>query len=274
MMINVPRTLACNSMTRQMMMRIVTAVAVIASAALPCESAAQTTQPPCVQGHCPGELADQTFPRAQTGFEYTVNIPDSFNASQQAAIRAAFDNWQYAGSNLTGVRYRYTYGPNEYARSGVIEMFPTESCDHTNLGCVGPGYGVPNSYAISVSAWLVDNASITNIVAHEIGHTMGLADCWTCCPGTSVMASASGSPTGYPNGRSGPSACDAEKANDEVGKDEPPPPDEWTPTGGGDDPRFMDEKSGFSSCDVQYTYSCNSSYTDCYILSYRVLRCY
>jgi hypothetical protein len=53
--------------------------------------------------------------------------------------------------------------------------------------------------------------ALTEMMAHEIGHTFGLADCDACTPGSSVMTNAEGMDD-TTSGLTGPSPCDAAAA--------------------------------------------------------------
>jgi hypothetical protein len=67
-----------------------------------------------------------------------------------------------------------------------------------------------------VPSWDPDGLGLTAQMAHEIGHTFRLADCYPACTGSSVMGGAS---TIY-----GPTPCDNAAAKDYGNYSAPPPP--------------------------------------------------
>ena len=60
--------------------------------------------------------------------------------------------------------------------------------------------------AIYIDPILTDPKTLSNVIAHELGHGFGLLDCYDCAEGTTVMNKLKG--MNIPNGMDGPTACD------------------------------------------------------------------
>lgn len=60
--------------------------------------------------------------------------------------------------------------------------------------------------AIYLDPGITGLETLTNAVAHELGHSFGLLDCYNCASGTTVMNRLSGMTSS--NGMEGPTACD------------------------------------------------------------------
>jgi len=62
-------------------------------------------------------------------------------------------------------------------------------------------------YAVIVVDFKAKNPEVlTNVLAHEIGHTLGLLDCYQCSNGSTAMGLMKGADDS--NGIEGPTACD------------------------------------------------------------------
>jgi hypothetical protein len=60
--------------------------------------------------------------------------------------------------------------------------------------------------AIYLDPALTGKETLTNAVAHELGHSFGLLDCYDCAAGATVMNKLRGTSTS--NGMEGPTTCD------------------------------------------------------------------
>lgn len=146
-----------------------------------------------------------------------VYIASAFSDEQEEGIRDALANWQAVRTtNLSGVTFNINVGPLPTGQTGSF----------IEIRMQAPPGGIPNATdrgAVSTSSgstWLADaivylnpivtlKAAVTEVVAHELGHTFGLDDCPECFLFDSVMANA---PFGINPNRTGrtknPSNCD------------------------------------------------------------------
>lgn len=125
---------------------------------------------------------------------------------------------------------------------------------------------------ITINSAVTDTAAITEVVAHEFGHTFGLVDCnYPSCPtGSSVMEA--GAPTNSINGligQPGPTSCDINAvgsvATDYKCPPPPPPPHcckcPTPPTAKGEQTynRFFLRKVQTDGCQTGYSTACCGS---------------
>jgi hypothetical protein len=171
----------------------------------------------------------------------TVNVNIShFPNSLQPCVQTAFDNWNNANSTANGTKitfktvfndtpvttgagggsqvYQVTY--EQPAVNGTPENIPGVTADQTNSS----GTNLVNAKT-QINPNVTDCTQITQVTAHEIGHTEGLNDCTKCTqPKTSVMvgipcAMSSGSICLSPdwnntaNGLPAPTTCDNSTVN-------------------------------------------------------------
>jgi hypothetical protein len=153
-----------------------------------------------------------------------VNInPTGLTTQQQQAIAAGFTNWQNAPGNNSQITFNITFsttavsGVNTYQ---VNVQTPSLGADYQ----AETGGGTNGSYRTNaftnINPGVTDPTALTQAMAHEIGHTFGLADCPSCAAGTSVMTLAT-SLNDTTSGRTGPSACDAATANTAMHNQDP-----------------------------------------------------
>ncbi|HEY7404306.1 MAG TPA: hypothetical protein VIB39_12345 [Candidatus Angelobacter sp.] len=130
----------------------------------------------------------------------TVNVNVSgFSAAQQSCVQAAFDNWNSAKvADGSGVTFNVTFNNTPVNTTGQTNVYQVTSKQPTddngnpanvlaNTGGQGNGTNSTNA-STDVNPKITDCTAITETVAHEIGHTMGLGDCTQCSsPGQSVM---------------------------------------------------------------------------------------
>ena len=181
---------------------------------------------------CPPADTQQNSWRANT--RVTVNINPYMTQEQRNAVQAAFDNWQFSPSNTTGVTFVYTYSSTPVGSGGVQVNLQTPSIS----GAQAETFRFPTSdgssldrAVMNIDPRVTNLTAMTQATAHEIGHTMGIDDCDTCCPGVSVMTGYSGDYNDTTSGREGPGSCDAVTANGTLGT--PLTPD-YGGGGGGD----------------------------------------
>ena len=154
----------------------------------------------------PAKGARWTWPK---GARVVVRVSDDFSAVDARAIASAFANWEGAGApggNNSGVTF---------AVGGDV---PARYTFHVACGRVRTG-GQARTMMLSAPcgvfvAWTVvdrrvtDPAALCHVMAHEIGHTFGLAECDACEPCSSVMTRYNGDYDDVVSGRNSPSEAD------------------------------------------------------------------
>jgi hypothetical protein len=169
----------------------------------------------------------------------TVNINPYFTGDQRAAIEAAFNNWQNSPTNTTGVTFTFTYNSTPASGANTHQV----NYQTPNGGVAqAETFHFPNSgnnslerAVTNIDPRVTNLEAMTEAVAHEIGHTMGLDDCPTCCDGTTVMTS--NDPGDYndtTSGRTDPGGCDTATSNQTLGTPVRPLIDPGGGGGGGD----------------------------------------
>src|SRR5262249_11038524 len=138
----------------------------------------------------------------------------AFNVEQEAAIKAAFKNWENAGgSNIRFVfetHYAHSVNP-QGGRSPAIGVHrgglqdPDNHLGETTLYLDNAQHA--EFASTGLNEIIMCAQGYTNTTSHEIGHTFGLADCPYCHAGTSAMVSPANGPSGS-NGLPGPGVCD------------------------------------------------------------------
>ena len=186
-----------------------------------------------VQTDCqpPGNSIQNAWPQ---GAQVQVNIDPTYSAEQKQGIETALRNWNSANGtsgNNSGVRFMLppTYNSTPISGTNTMQVTnqPPSSCP-TCPATVGGDTSGPSRKTALIS--LNGNSSANfaswqaaNIMAHEVGHTFGLANCTTCTCGNSQGATQNASVMsencvqGQNNSPQGPTACDNTKVN-EVGQ--------------------------------------------------------
>jgi hypothetical protein len=144
----------------------------------------------------------------------TVNInPNQFSTAQRQAIQTAFTNWQNAG-NSSGVTFTFTSNATAVSGAGTYQV--SQATQASGQAVTGGGTNGTNrvSAFTNVDSRVTNTTALTQVMAHEIGHTFGLNDCTSCAAGTSVMTLP---PCCNYNdttaGRTSPSTCDNDTVN-------------------------------------------------------------
>lgn len=170
----------------------------------------------------------------------------NFSQAEMDAMKAAAANWNASngmsgnnsGVNLTG----FTTGPAPDNNTATNVLFVTRGTvsnnDAAKTGVTANSISYPYTSVATHTIREGVNWSyppdLTSVMAHEIGHTFGLGDCYPDCDGTSLMGTAgdchvdsNGNPTGC---FLGPSPCDNEAAKQYGGYGTPTPTPVSTPT--------------------------------------------
>jgi hypothetical protein len=151
------------------------------------------------------------------GASVTVNIDPSFTPEQRTGIENGFRNWQAAnGANGNNSQVTFTFTSNSTPVTGANTFQVNRAEPSFNVGSraeTSPFEGATNltRAVTSLSPRVTDQAALTEVIAHEIGHTFGLGDCPTCSGTQSVMGPAPPGVDQNPNltdGVAGPLSCD------------------------------------------------------------------
>lgn len=175
------------------------------------------------QGGCTDPPTQGRQTAWQEGVQVTVNISPSFSQAEKQALQAAFTNWQSANGptgNGSDVTFTFTFSQTPIAGSGfganntfqVNKQNPSSGQAETGGGTNGTNR---TRAFTNVDTRVTNATALTQVMAHEIGHTFGLADCTNCAAGTSVMTLPPCPPCNYNDttaGRTSPSTCDNESA--------------------------------------------------------------
>ncbi len=137
-------------------------------------------------------------------------LKNNFNAAETAALSRAVDNWNKALREIAS-RIVFTI---EGERESVVE----DNASVTVLRGIPKGkdrVGQLRFYSMSngvmratmiLSPSVTDLDALTSLMIHEIGHSLGLADCYECKRGTTAMSAFKGENKG--NDVYEPSECD------------------------------------------------------------------
>lgn len=188
----------------------------------------------------------------QPNTSVTVYLDPAFTEAQRTTLTYTIQAWQLAAANQTGVTFNFTTGappsPDSPGAVTVSRSTPTT-----------PGYIAStvidpeiNSGLVRIDPTVTSNGAIANLMAHELGHLLGLADCVGCAPGTSVMNLPT-SANDETSGRSEPTPCDLATSNQRFADDTE---EEMVaePTSGGDHQPMEDASPEQCYLVVWYTY--------------------
>lgn len=137
-----------------------------------------------------------------------------FTSSEQQAIRQVLENWNNLSEQLgAGIKYDYAGEVSQHENGkGYITLTRIEIMKGTNNRFYAYFFptrsndGSLRSAQITFDFKTTDVTALKSLVAHELGHGMGLWDCKSCKGGSTIM-------NGFPgvnkdNGLVAPSACD------------------------------------------------------------------
>jgi predicted Zn-dependent protease len=137
-------------------------------------------------------------------------LKGSFSATEADALSRAVNNWNTALEEIDS--------PVIFVNSGELEAVSVEGATVTVVRGVPRGkervgeirfFTKPNGsvrMTVIVSPTVTDLSALTSLMTHELGHAMGLADCYECRRGTTAMSAFKGKNKG--NDVYEPSACD------------------------------------------------------------------
>jgi predicted Zn-dependent protease len=119
-------------------------------------------------------------------------LKNSFNATETEAFSRAVANWNKALQEIdSSVRFRIS-GERESvieddASITVMRGVPSGKHRVGQLKFYSMSNGVMRALLI-ISPDVKDPDALTSLMIHEIGHSLGLADCYGCKRGTTAMA--------------------------------------------------------------------------------------
>jgi hypothetical protein len=189
-------------------------VLVIAASSLlyPQASRSESAPAPCVIGHTAAATGFWTWP-ANSKIDIYLRQPD-FSEDYVAAVRVAVENWDAAavesGSNVH-FRFRGLTTETKTAHHNLTIIRGDIYDKKIKHLALLQAHSMRNDqlidYALVVVDLRVQNPEVlTNVMAHEIGHSLGMLDCYTCDRKSTVMSLLK---TGTEsNGIAGPTACD------------------------------------------------------------------
>ena len=178
----------------------------------PRKTKAETRPLQCVAGRTAAPVGFWNWPSNSKVSVY-LRQPD-FSSDYAEAVRIAVENWNAtAATNGSNVTFAFKGLTNE-GRTGHGDMTIIRgevfNKKERHLGLL-EAHSLKNDQLIDYAVVLIDHrvrtpAVLTNVVTHEIGHTLGLLDCYHCeqmSTAMGLMKSANES-----NGIDGPTACD------------------------------------------------------------------
>jgi hypothetical protein len=200
-----------------MKVKLLTApIVLILAASFLNESRARTSgigsSTPCVIGHTSAPTGFWTWP-ANTQVSVYLREPD-FSADYVAAVRIAIENWDAAAvENGSNVRFSF-HGLTREAKLSRGDLTIVRGAIYDkkvrHLALLEAHSSANNQlidYAlVIVDISVKDHDVLTNVMAHEIGHSLGLLDCYRCRTGSTAMGLLKSA--GKSNGIEGPTPCD------------------------------------------------------------------
>jgi hypothetical protein len=165
----------------------------------------------------PTSVATEAWPQ---GAQVQVNIDPTFSTEQRDAIKTAMGNWTAARIlNCSNVAFQPpTFNTTPIAGPNVTPSASVRAIQVFNQSPPGSptsrGRTSGNTFqGRFLSGWIYVNTQVTNtealtqLIAHELGHTFGLNECTNCGSTASVMNSPVASFNDI-NGLEGPNTCD------------------------------------------------------------------
>lgn len=167
---------------------------------------------PCVAGHTAAPVGFWTWP-AGTHVSVYLREPD-FAVADIAGVTVALQNWDAAATE-DGSQVHFSFrgltretktaeGDLTLVRGDIYQ----EKVRHLALL---EAHSLSNNQLIDYALVIVDITVrdpkvLTNVMAHEIGHSLGLLDCYHCRGGSTAMGLLKSADES--NGIEGPTACD------------------------------------------------------------------
>lgn len=137
-------------------------------------------------------------------------LKNSFSAAEAEALTRAVNNWNAALKEIDSRLVFIVSGERESvvednATVTVLRDIPKGKDRVGQIKFYSMSNGVMRALVI-ISPNVIDLNALTSLMAHELGHSLGLADCYDCRRGTTAMAAFKSSNKG--NDVFEPSECD------------------------------------------------------------------
>jgi len=137
-------------------------------------------------------------------------LKDSFNSAQSEALSRAVNNWNNALREIDSHIVFIVGGERESvvkddASVTVLRGIPTKTERLAEIKFYSSSSGVVRMI-MTIRPVVTDPSALTSLMTHELGHSLGLADCYECRRGTTAMAAFKDDNKG--NDVYEPSACD------------------------------------------------------------------
>lgn len=167
---------------------------------------------PCVAGRTAAPTGFWTWP-ANSHVNIYLREPD-FSAEYVSAVRIAVENWDAAAvENGSNVHFSFHGLTSETKTAhGDLTIIRGDVYDKKikHLALL-EAHSRRNDQLIDYALVIVDlrvrnPAVLTNVMAHELGHSLGLLDCYECSRKSTAMGLLKTATE--PNGIEGPTACD------------------------------------------------------------------
>ncbi|PYS48903.1 MAG: hypothetical protein DMF68_11730 [Acidobacteria bacterium] len=119
-------------------------------------------------------------------------LKSSFSAVEESALSRAVNNWNAALKEI-GSSVSFTIGgergqvSEDNASVTVLRAVPKGKDRLGQIKLYSMSNGTASALVI-ISPSVTDLDALTSLMTHEIGHTLGLADCYECKRGTTTMA--------------------------------------------------------------------------------------
>jgi hypothetical protein len=166
---------------------------------------------PCVAGHTSTSTGFWKWP-ANSHVNIYLREPD-FSADYVSAVKIAVENWNAAavedGSNVYFDFHGLTIDTK--TAQGDLTIVRGDVYDKKRHLAFLQAHSLLSNQLIDYALVIVDlkikNPEVlTNVMAHELGHSLGLVDCYECSRRTTAMGLLK--TANEPNGIDGPTPCD------------------------------------------------------------------
>ncbi len=187
-------------------------LALVISSHTPRALSSEPAPEPCVAGRTAAPVGFWTWP-SNSRVNVYLRRPD-FSEVEVLAVRVAVQNWDVtAHENGSNVRFSF-HGLTRETRvaSGDLTIIRGDIYDKkVRHLAVLEAHSLRNDQLIDYALVIVDSsvnrpAVLTNVIAHELGHSLGLLDCYKCDRQSTAMGLLK--TASQPNGIEGPTPCD------------------------------------------------------------------